>query len=571
VASGKKLGPFDVSQTLRSRLLWLGLATLGLALYLWPAFAAPVVLWSDSEIDLAWAREGLGIFRSIPPPAPGVPISHLPKPFYLLFLRGATRACPWVEEARSVVVAQSALLALSIVATSSWLARRRGAPIGLLFSCLCFLFLRLRDAASAVMPEALAAAFLLPITAMLLDPPKSRWAAPLTGLAAAVLFLIRPNCGGLVLLIGVMTFAIARSFKSMIWFLAGFALLALLFWYIGRSNLPGDPLHGLGFQIVEGSADYYWAPSVDPWPAGRTPSEASKEQIRVARERWVQTLAKPDPDRRRQLIWRSLHGLFGVEYYDSRWSRAYAELTTASRLASPFVILAAVALVLVSPWRFGKVTKTLGLFLLGLILAQNLLLGSNPRYVLPFLPVLFLFGLCSASPQTNFRAHRRLIFAGVLGLLIFAVRWQLQILDWQWGRIESAGVTLRQTIPRGALPSYVPATLHVRLATPLPESGAHWTLSISGKPILEITGNGKRRSPVITVELPSWALEESRRGALEIVLRSTGSYDNTSYILFPVIPPPWSHEARRDGSEDLSPATGVRRGALDWWVHRGVD
>jgi len=548
-----------------------GLATLGLALYLWPAFAAPVVLWSDSETDLGWAREGFGILRPIPTPPPGVPITHLPKPLYLLFLRGAMHACPWMAEARSVVVTQSALLALSIVGTSFWLARRLGTTIGLLFSCLCFLFLRLRDAASAVMPEALAAALLLPITAMLLDPPKSRWVAPLTGLAAAVLFLIRPNCGGAVLLLGVTTFAIARSFTSMVWFLAGFALLALPFWYTGRSNLPGDPLHGLGFQIVEGSADYYWAPSVDPWPTGPTPGEASKAQLRVARERWVRALTKSDPDRRRELIWRSLHGLFGVEYYDSRWSPAYAELTTASRLASPFVILTAIAVLLVSPWTFGTITKTLGLLLLGLIIAQNLLLGSNPRFVLPFLPVLFLFGSCSVAPRTNFSARRPLIFAGVLGLLILAVRWQRQILDWQWGRIESAGVTLRQTIPRGALPSQVPATLHVRLAAPLPDSGAHWSLSISGKPIVENTGTGKRSSPVIAVELPSWALEESHRGALEMVLRSTGSYDDTSYILFPVIPPPWSREARRDGSEDLSPATDVQRGALDWWVHRGVD
>jgi hypothetical protein len=34
------------------------LGAAGLAVYLWPALEAPVVLWSDSHIDLAWAREG---------------------------------------------------------------------------------------------------------------------------------------------------------------------------------------------------------------------------------------------------------------------------------------------------------------------------------------------------------------------------------------------------------------------------------------------------------------------------------------------------------------------------------
>src|SRR5262245_34823668 len=109
------------------------LAAATLAIFLWPALSAPVVLWSDSHTDLAWAKEGVGIFKPIPPAAPGKPIDHLPKPGYLLFLRGAMLAFPSLGEERSVVVVQSALLALSILWTSFLLARRRGVAAGVAF------------------------------------------------------------------------------------------------------------------------------------------------------------------------------------------------------------------------------------------------------------------------------------------------------------------------------------------------------------------------------------------------------------------------------------------------------
>jgi hypothetical protein len=546
----------------------MGLATLGFALYFWPALTAPVVLWSDSRIDIAWAKAGLGIFRPIPPPAPGIAIGHLPKAGYLLFLRLAINALPGLEETRSIVVVQSALLALSILATSLWLARRRGAVSGIALAISCLLFLRLRDVASAVMSEALAAALMLPIAALLLNPPRRHRVSALLGLAAGFLFLVRPNCGATMVLLAAASLGLASEGKRLLLFLAGFAALALPFWLASRSNLPGDPLHGLGFQIVEGSADYYWTPSVDPWPAGRTPGEASKAQLRVARERWVRTLAKSDPDRRHELIWRSLHGLFGIEYYDSRWSRAYAELTTASRLASPFMILAAIAGLLASAWTSGKITKTPGLLLLGLLIAENLLLGSNPRYVLPFLPVLFLFSLCSVATPGSLSARRVLVLGGLFGLLLLAARSQRQILDWQWGRIESAGVTLRQILPRGALPTRAPATLHLRVAAPDPNGGAGWTLKASGREIAS-SETTDRRALSTTVSLPTWLLEENRLRAIDLSLYSKGSYGETSYLLFPVIPPPWARSARRDGAAILSPATGVFSGSLDWWAHEG--
>ena len=66
-------------------------------------------------------------------------------------------------------------------------------------------------------------------------------------------------------------------------------------------------------------------------------------------------------------------------------------------------------------------------------------------------------------------------------------------------------------------------------------------------------------------------LAENQRGPVEISLLSTGSYGDTSYLLFPIIPPPFAHTARRDESAELSPTTGVRWGALDWWAHERTD
>jgi hypothetical protein len=558
-------------RTRRFHIGFAALSVLGLALYVWPALTAPVVLWSDSRIDIAWAKAGLGILRPIPPPAPGIPIGHLPKPGYLLFLRLAINALPGLEETRSIVVVQSVLFALSILAASLWLARRRGAVSGIALATSCLLFLRLRDVASAVMSEALAAALMLLIAALLLEPARRRRVSAVLGLASGFLFLVRPNCGAAMLLLATASLGLAREGKRLLLFLAGFAALALPFWFIGRANLPGDPLHGLGFQIVEGSADYYWAPSVHPWPAGRTPAEAAREEIRVARENWKAALAAPEPDRSRQLVWRALHGLLGIEYYDPRWSPAYAAATTASRLLSPFLILGAIAILLAAPLRRGEPAKLAGLLLVALLIGQDVLLGSNPRYALPFLPAIFLFAIAGARELRDAAKKRRIALAVTFGTLLVFAAWQRHVLDWQWGRIESASVLLVQEIPRAALPSQAPATLHLRIAAPDPDSGAGWFLSASGR--LIASGGKTRRdrtSPAIGVPIPEWLIEENRSQPVELSLLSVGIYGETSYLLFPVTPPPWASQARRPGSEQLSPETGVRWGALDWWAHPGL-
>jgi hypothetical protein len=546
------------------------LAFLGLALYLWPAISAPVVLWSDSEADLAWAKAGLGVFRPVPEPPTGA-LGHQPKPAYLLFLRGATRALPVLEETRSVVVVQSLLLWGAIVGSSLWLARRKSPGKALAFMAIAFSFLRLRDASSAVMPEALAVALLLPLTAAVLAPPRRLTAFALLGLATAVLFYIRPNCGAAMLLLGMAGLIADRRGRPLLAFAAGFAALVVPISLAARPAPPGDPFHGLGYQALEASADYYWSPSLGAWPSGDSPRATALAELDRARENWSRTLAGPAADARRELLWRGLHGLFGTEFYDARWSEPYRRLSTTSRLASPFLLLAAAGLLL-APWsREERSARAMGSLLLALIVGQSLLLGSNPRFVLPFLPVLFLLAIAAAGPSLLAATGRKIAAAAVLGVFIALLAGARHVLDWQWGQVESAGVKLDQQIARGSLPATGPATLHLRIAAPLPAGSAGLEIFGPGARLLYTSHDDRaRRRPFVTVPLPDWLLEANRQGPVELSLVSIGDYGPNDYLLFPVIPPPWGKGARREGSAALSPATGIFAGALDWWAHAGA-
>jgi hypothetical protein len=545
------------------------MAFLGLVLFLWAAISAPVVLWSDSEADLAWAKAGLGVFRPVPQPPTGA-LGHQPKPAYLLFLRGAMRALPALKETRSIVVVQSLLLWGAIAGSSLWLALRKSPGKALAFAAIAFSFLRLRDASSAVMPEALAVAFLLPLTAALLAPPRRLTSFALLGISTGVLFYIRPNCGAAMLLLGMAGLLADRRGRHLLAFAAGFAALVVPLSLAARPAPGDDPFLGLGYQVLEASADYYWSPSLGAWPSADSPRETAFAELRRARENWGRTLAAPGADRRRELLWRGLHGLFGTEFYDARWSEPYRRFSTASRLVSPFLLLAAATALLLAPWRREeRPAGAMGCLLLALIVGQSLLLGSNPRFVLPFLPVLFLLAI-AAGPSLLAGTRRRLAAAAIFCFFIALLAVERHILDWQWGQIEAPGVKLGQRISRGSLPATGPATLHLRIAAALQTSSAGLEIFGPGARLLYTSREDPaRQRPFVTVPLPDWLLEANRRGPVELALVSIGDYGGNDYLLFPVIPPPWGERARREGSAALSPATGIFAGALDWWAHAG--
>jgi hypothetical protein len=282
-------------------------------------------------------------------------------------------------------------------------------------------------------------------------------------------------------------------------------------------------------------------------------------------------IAESASDVRRELIWRTFHGLFGTEYYDARWSPRYQALSEASRLLSPWLVIAAIAALAAAP-RAPSPARRLGLSLSAVLVVQSYVLGALPRFSMPMLPGLFLFA--AAAWPAGFRDRRRIWVAVAAGVAIAALlATQPEIFDWEWGKVEAAGIRIVERVPRGALPPHGPATLHVRIAAPVLPSAAGFAIRDSDGHALFETGHAVAdpARPDISVPLPESILDANRRGPVILTLESRGSYDPTHFLLFPVVPPPWEPSALREGSTELSPDSGVSRGGLDWWAHEGAD
>jgi hypothetical protein len=543
----------------RRAAVFAALAAAGLVLAVWPALRAPAVLWSDSELDLRWARTS-----PLRPSAAGE--EHTPKPGYVLYLAAASRAFPALGPGRSAVVVQSLLLWLSIVGTSWHLFRRRGAA-GLLLLVLLLSFLRLRDASSSVLSDAPAAALFLAVAGFCLEPPRSRAALALLGVGLTLLFWVRPNVGAVAVPIAAILLSRPGSRRALgIVALTCVASMAPV-WLLTRPVPGDDALRGIGAPVLMGSARYYWTPSLGDW----RPAD-SRARFATAERNWRAFLSGPRPDVQRELAWRAFHGLFGAEFYDARWSRSYARFDEIARRASPFLLLAALFLFATTPWRGiagASGEKSAGVLLLALLVGHDLLFGSHPRYILPFLPALFLLCVAGAGERRSGLAARSAATSVALVAVAILLERNRGILDWEWGVVESAGVALVQTIPRGALPERGPATLHVRIAPVLPSNVAV-DVYAPNRRLLLASSLPWPREPFLTVPLPPWLLEQNRKGAVQIELISRGSLDPGHYLLFPVVPPPWGTPARREGAKELSPTSGVSDGSLDWWAHAGA-
>ncbi len=538
-----------------------------MALYLWPAFHAPVVIWADSRIDLDWASRGIGIFSAVPPIEQQAAGVHQAKPLYLLYLRSVIALAPRGHETRAIVVVQSLLLCLAIL-WASFGGGRSGAATGVLL-LLC---LRLRDSASAVMSEALTGSLLLVVTGGILRAPETWLGAGALGAAVGALFWVRPNAGAIALALVVARYFFTRRYAPGLRASAAFLVVVIPIALATRPG-PGSPeLRGFAFPLLVGSTDYCWEPAVTAVQATGLESR-QREQIRTTRENWRAlwtSLQRGDPDARRQLGWRAFRGLLGAEYYDARWSTLYLEVDNLSRLLTPILLLAALSLFLTLPFKDRSINGV-ALLLVAALVAQNLVLGSLPRYDLPFLPVLLVLAVQAAIEA--WRNRRRAGAAACILLVLIALGLRFPyVFDSEWGRVESAGITLRQVIPRGALPKKDPATLHVRIGPVDVPSAAELDVFASGdRRIYSSAGNASRQRPDLSIPLPGWLLEENQHDHTEIRLVSSGGYGPDSYVRFPVIPPPWGRGAHREGNAFLSPYTGIRWGALDWWAHEGTD
>ncbi len=547
------------------------LGAVGLWLYLWPALQGPAVVWADGRVDMHWAREGTGLWRPLSAEEASHISVHPLKPGYLLYLRLAMSAIPGVPPERSAILVQSLLLWFSIAATSVALGRRRGFLTGASAYVLILLFIPLRDIASAVMTEAVSAALFLPIAATAIEPPRTRGGILWTALGICVLFSIRPNVGTAALLLVLAGWLVSNSFRQTLAVAALFLAGAFAIWALTRPSSGPDPSRGLHDALLFGSSEYNWGPSLGPWPAVASNQKGVTfdPRLRQAAENWRRTLAQPAADRDRELLWRAWHGLFGLEYYDGRWSATYRCLDHALRASAGFLLTAALGCALAL--RRGlehRAANIVGLLLVPAFVLHNLAFAPIPRYLLPFLPFLFLL---AARAVCRGRSVGFFVRAAALCLaqIAFLARYP-EIASWDWGQIESAGVTIEQRLPRGSLPRPGQvATLHVRMASPIPGGGAHFAVSADELSVYRSTEDPDRSRAYITAVLPAELLRRNAVSPITLRVRSFGSYGPDSFLLFAIRPPPWGTGAQRAVKDALSPGSDVHAGGLDWWAHSG--
>lgn len=554
------------SPVVRAAVSRVAAGVLGLWVYMWPALTAPVVLWSDSTIDLAWVRAG--ILRSPDQVAAigGRSLGHPLKLGYLVFLRLAMSAAPGLGETRSIVFVQSLLLWLSITLTCLYLGRHVRPQFGLVLYCLLVFLLRLRDVSSQIMSESISATLVLPLVTMVLCPPRAQIGLLAWGVVCGALFSVRPNLGLIVLCLALL--ALVKRARDLVNVGAGFAAVTVTVWMFAHAGGLGHPLRDLANPLYEASLSYNWRPSGSE-TVPRGPRDEVRARLSGAATNWRHFLAESGTDKRREIIWKGLHGLVGTEFYDPRWSSAYARFDTLTRIVAPFVTIAAVCIILTLPFPERR-WNALAVTLIIALVVQNIFLGSLPRYVLPALPAVWLLGVLGfRALRTRSRLRKAMPALLMAFAILFFGRYR-GALDWDGGQFEAAGVRIVQRIQRGSLPKNAPATLHIRVAPQLIPTGAHLTIKGPGELLLYTsTLDPVRDSPYITVPLPLRVLEENRKWSIDLMLISEGSYGSSYFLYFPVVPVPWGSPAKRLGGSELSPRTGVASGSFDWWAHSG--
>ncbi len=530
----------------------------GLFVYLWAAMRGPVVLWSDSRIDLALAREHLGFLGGRSYRDVGG-WGHAVKPGYVFFLSLCTSL--FRDPIRPSLVAQSLFLFAAIVLVAIFVAAKRGSWRGAAFFAAALGMLSFRDSASAVMSEALATAgFLLIAAGIALGRSDSIRRLLLCGAAIAALFFVRPNVGAAAAGLAFLGIRSPRIRRPAVWgaLAAGFFALWIPVELARRAHAAEPVRSGVSSAVLTGSLDYLWPAVVPRWPAEATPAATAQAELRLAAVRWSEMWPPSTPEIRRQWIWRAFHALLGIDYYDAGWSRAYWRIDEASKIARPFLVLLAVAWI-VCAFRRPETRRFafLGTVLILMLVAQSLLVGSLPRYGLPFLAPLLLFAALSAS-------RKFIATLLVAAALVVLVALRPGVLDREWGRIEKSGVVVRQEIPRDGFDRR--SLLHVRIGSLTGPTSAGLTVEDDrGHSLFSSRANPHPESPVIVVPLPADLVARNRREPVELRFVAGTGFDETNFYVFPVVPRPWGAAARREGSGVLSPATGVISGGLDWW------
>ncbi len=415
------------------------------------------------------------------------------------------------------------------------------------------------------MSEALAAALFLPLSVIAFERPNNRRLVPIVALSLFILFWVRPNVGGVAFVVLIAGWGLRKSWKQILLVAVLLAAGVVVSWAATRRFAGNEAGRGIAGAVLFGSAEYNWSPALGTWPEAGG-SWLSNPRLRLAVRNWLRTFGLPAADRDRELSWRALHGIFGLDYYDARWSSLYRALDKTERTAGLFLLVAAISFS-VGAARRDAVIAVCAISLLLLLIGHNLLFASSPRLILPFLPAFLAMGAAAAL-----RAGSR--FQGgplvLLGVVIIAFAVAPQVTSWDWGLVESSGVILEQRIPARALPRVSPATLHVRIAPPPGSRSAHFVLTVADRVLYRSTEDPDRTRPLITVPLPLEILRQNATAPIVLRLTAAGDYSPASYLLFAVVPPPWRTGAFRKDEKGLSPGSDIDSGALHWWAHAGV-
>ena len=189
-------------RVLYGALACLALVLFGSLLFIGALRADPGVAMARSDLEVLrqWIASGVLSDNSADP-------SHLTKAGYLLYLRAALpHAGADAGENRRFLLLNAGWILLGVASAAIALARRFGPLSALLFLCGILACPTLRDCADSVTSEPVTIGLSLLVAAgLVLTPSGSLRPAILLGAAAALVALLRPNSGFVLLLVAVTT------------------------------------------------------------------------------------------------------------------------------------------------------------------------------------------------------------------------------------------------------------------------------------------------------------------------------------------------------------------------------
>ncbi|MFY9551662.1 MAG: hypothetical protein WAU32_10965 [Thermoanaerobaculia bacterium] len=534
------------------------------------AHADPGVVAAREDLDLVrnWIASGR-ISDLVEDP------SHLPKPGYLAYLRAALpHGGSDAFENRRFLLSNAIWILLGIGAAALALGRQFGPPSAIFFLLAVLACVTLRDSADYVASEPVASGLALLVAAgAIRESPGggSLRGKFLIGCTTALVALVRPNLGLLLLAILILTGLMPPRRKgAAVAALGGFILCLAVGSVVGRAaRVPLKPFGaGSSRVLLWGTADYYWKPDVGGWPVGSTPEETNRLQLQKARARWGAFFQDWNANRARSLAWRLGHALLSTDELPSRWmSPRYLRADKLGR-AWWWAIAAcltggalAAAVGGTNEWRFVP------LLVLAACAVQSLVFGADPRLALPFLPILAV-GLAAVLPTARWDRWALGSAFAVVVVVLLLVHKVPDVATYDFVLVRGPHRHIAQQVPSSALPKGGPSAVHFRL---LQEQPCLLGISAYSGGRLLLRREPADSSPwpaVFSLALTEQETAQARREGLELWIETDGPDSSSdAFVYYPVIPTLLRGRSNVDG-QDHPPSGfgGEAIGSLPLWV-----